>query len=383
VEALNKLPEVLYAEPNGTVSPLAIPSDTRFDEQWGLRNTTNLGADIHAEQAWDIFTGNPNNIIAIIDGGIDTGHEDLNSKIAGGDTGWGWGGHGIHVSGIAAAESDNAQGVSGVDWNAQIHAQRIDNVSDDIDTYQAIIDAVDFSPNVHVLNHSWGLINPDFSPGRNSITVSQAFAYAYKANRTSVVAMGNHELTDAGVVSFPAGFNNVIAVGATNIADNIAGFSANGNHIDVAAPGVAILSTFTGGGYDELDGTSMATPFVSGIASLLKGFNPSLANDDIEQIIRLSADEVEEMNGQDFTLAHGNGRVNAEQALQFLQVPFALQQWTTSGGTITSSSGNFTMQFLGAQGLASGNYIVKRHEVRKTTGQLHIKFPIIFLCKCH
>ncbi len=71
---------------------------------------------------------------------------DLNDKISGGDTGFGWDGHGIHVSGIAAAESNNAQGVSGVDWNARIHAQRIDNAADDVDTYNAIVDAVNFSP---------------------------------------------------------------------------------------------------------------------------------------------------------------------------------------------------------------------------------------------
>ncbi len=115
ISSLIKLPEVLYAEPNGLVSPNVIPSDTRFIQQWGLRNTVNIGNDIHAEQAWDIYTGNPNNIIGIIDGGTDAGHPDLNDKISGGDTGNGWGGHGVHVSGIAAAETNNTQGVSGVD----------------------------------------------------------------------------------------------------------------------------------------------------------------------------------------------------------------------------------------------------------------------------
>lgn len=171
IEELNNLPEVLYAEQNGTNIPYLIPSDDDFEDQWGLRNTVFPGRDIHAEQAWDIFTGNPNNIIAIVDGGIDVNHEDLNAKVAGGDTGFGWNGHGIHVAGIAAAESHNEQGISGVDWSAQIHAQRVDNAQDDVDTYNAIIDAVDFSTNVHVLNNSWGLVHQDQSPGRNSITV--------------------------------------------------------------------------------------------------------------------------------------------------------------------------------------------------------------------
>lgn len=371
IKELNKLPEVLYAEQNGTVTPYLIPSDDRFDEQWGLRNTVFPGRDIHAEQAWDIFTGNQNNVIAIVDGGIDVNHEDLNAKIAGGDTGFGWNGHGIHVAGIAAAESNNEQGISGVDWNGQIHAQRIDNVQDDIDVYNAIVDAVNSSSNVHVLNHSWGLTFPDQSPGRNSITVRQAFAFAYKANRTSVVAMGNHQQSDPGVVAFPAGFDKVISVGASNIEDVVANFSARGNHIDVAAPGVNILSTFTGGGYGNNSGTSMATPHVSGIASLLKGFNANLRNDDIESIIRLSADDLNnppifnDGTALGFDQSSGAGRVNAERALNFLRAPFTLQHANTTGGTVNSSTGTYTQQFLTAPGLASGNYTVKRHEVRK------------------
>ncbi len=362
LEAISKLPEVLYAEANGTVVPLAIPSDTRYNEQWGLHNNINVGADIHAEAAWDIYTGNQNNIIAIIDGGTDATHVDLNDKISGGDTGFGWAGHGIHVSGIAAAESNNAQGVSGVDWNARIHAQRIDNVTDDVDTYNAIVDAVNFSPNVLVLNNSWGMRNPDGTFGRNSITVRQAFAYAYKANRTSVVAMGNHQLTQPDVVAYPAGFENVIAVGATDNADVIAFFSAHGTHIDVSAPGVGILSTLDNGGYGNMDGTSMATPHVSGIASLLKGFSPNLTNNDIENIIRLSADDRGVVG---FDNIYGAGRANAERALNFLRPPFSLNQWSASGGTDFSTTSNYNIQFFAVQGLASGNYSVKRHEVRK------------------
>jgi hypothetical protein len=371
IDALRALPEVVYAEANGTVTPQLIPSDTRFNNQWGLRNTVTPGADIHAERAWDIFTGNPNHIIAVIDGGVDAAHVDLNDKISGGDGGTGWNGHGIHVAGIAAAESNNAQGISGVDFNARIHAQRIDNATDDVATYQAIVDAVNFSPNVHVLNNSWGSTNQDGTPGRYSTTVRQAFAFAYKANRTSVVAMGNHQQTNPGVVAFPAGFDNVIAVGATNINDGIANFSAQGNHVDVAAPGVGILSTFTNGGYANQDGTSMATPHVSGIASLLKGFNTNLANDDIENILRLSADD---RGAAGFDAAFGAGRVNAERALNFLRAPFVVSQWaSTGGGTVTNTTGNYSVHFVGVTGLSTGNYLVRRHEVQKA-----VTFPNSF-----
>lgn len=373
IDKLNKLPEVLYAEPNGKVAHHVIPSDTRFNDQWGIRNTINPGSDIHAEAAWDVYTGNPNNIIAIIDGGTDIAHVDLNDKISGGDIAFGWLGHGIHVSGIAAAESNNSQGITGVDWNARIHPQRIDNV-DDAGTYQAIVDAVNYSPNVFVLNNSWGLVDENQNPGRYSTTVRQAFAYAYKANRTCVASMGNHQQTNPGVVGYPGGFGNIIAVGATDNSDVIAGFSVQGNHIDVCAPGVDILSTINGT-YGNMSGTSMAAPHVSGIASLLKGFNPNLANDDIENIIKLSADQTAGMNGQNFTGTYGFGRVNAERALNLLQAPNTLNQWSATGGTVSSSTGTYTAQFIAAPGLSTANYLVKRHEVRKT-----ITFPSNFLC---
>ncbi|WP_276359910.1 S8 family serine peptidase [Daejeonella sp. H1SJ63] len=373
IEKLRTIPEVLYAEENGTISPLLIPSDVRYTDQWALNNPFNPGADIHAQGAWDIFTGNPDNIIAVIDGGTDVNHPDLNDKIAGADAGFGWGGHGIHVSGIAAAESNNTQGVSGVDWQARILARRIDNLSDDADTYQAIVDAVNFSSNVRVLNHSWGTLNPDQTPGRYSTTIAQAFAIAYKANRVSVAAMGNHQQTYPGVVNYPAGFNNVIAVGATDNADVIANFSVHGNNIDVSAPGVGILSTLTNNGYINMDGTSMAAPHVSGIASLLKGFNAALANDDIENIIKISADDVNAATLPGFDNAIGHGRVNAAQALGLLQSPNTINHFTATGSTVASTTDSYTSVFYAIPGLAPGTYVVKRYEVTRA-----VTFPYSF-----
>jgi hypothetical protein len=221
-----------------------------------------------------------------------------------------------------------------------------------------------------VLNHSWSLRDASGNPGRYSSTVRNAFAYAYKANRTSVVAMGNHQLTHLDMVAYPAGFGNVISVGATDNNDIIRNSSAHGDHIDVTAPGENILSTYIGGGYDYLSGTSMATPHVSGLASLMKGFKNTLSNDDIEQIIRLSADKLPAMNGADFNNTYGFGRINASWALEMVRCNM-LRQWSATGGAVYSSTSNFSsMAFLSASGLSDGIYTAKRHEVRKT-----ITFP--------
>ena len=132
ISSLQNLSEVLYAESDGDVTTNVVPVDGRYSQQWGLHNTLVPGADIHAEEAWDIFTGSPNSIIAVIDAGVDVNHNDLAAKIDGGDNTFfinpiGNFSHGSHVAGIAAAVSNNNNnnGVSGVDWQARIHPRNV------------------------------------------------------------------------------------------------------------------------------------------------------------------------------------------------------------------------------------------------------------------
>lgn len=373
IDVLSKLPEILFAEPNGTTTPTIDPNDQYFQNQWGLKNVQSgirQQADIKAPEAWDIYKGNSNNIIAIIDGGIDGTHPDLSGKVSG-DAGWGWQGHGIHVAGIASAKSNNTDGVSGVDWYAQLHSQRVDN-TDDVGTYHAVVDAVNHSPYVYVLNNSWN-IGP---VGRYSTVVRIAFAYAYKQNRAAIATMGNTGHT-TNTVQYPGSFGQgIIAVGATDQSDIRWNRSTYGNAIDVVAPGVSILSTFRNGNfpgdvnYHYESGTSMAAPHVSGIASLLKGYNPNLFNDDIENIIKLSADKVRQdlytYDSNGWNINVGTGRVNARRALDYLRAPYQLTHAQSTGGSI-SQTVNHEGNFYGLPGNApDGYYVGKKHEVRKS-----------------
>ena len=369
INALQNLPNVLFAEKNGTASPSVVPGDQYFSYQWSLQPGGGTGR-IQAPEAWDIWKGSSSNIIAIIDGGIDATHPDLSGKVSG-ESGWGWDGHGIHVAGIAAAKTNNWDGskyagIAGVDWYAKLHSRRVDN-KDDTGVYNAIVNAVNYSNYVRILNNSWRLVDNQGNP-RYSTTVRMAFAYAYKKNRVSAVAMGN-EYQSGNPINYPAAFGHgIIAVGATNSSDVKAAFSNTGNHIDVVAPGVSILSTFRNGiyfsdpNYEHQSGTSMATPHVSGIASLLKGLRPSLYNDDIERIIQLSADD---KGDPGFDNWYGHGRVNAKNALEYLLYPYELNHLTSTGGTDQGGTSTYTLIIYGAPGMADAAYIVKRHEVRK------------------
>lgn len=277
-------------------------------------------------------------------------------------------GHGIHVAGIAAAKTNNWNGtvyvgIAGVDWNAQLHAQRVD-YTDDAGTYQAVVDAVNYSTNVRVLNNSWSLINSNYSP-RYSTTVRLAFVYAYKMNRVVVCANGNYQELYPYQTYYPAGFGKgIIAVGSTNNLDQRASTSQVNDAIDVAAPGVSIYSTYRNPDYAYNSGTSMAAPHVAGIASLLKGYNTSLYNDDIEQIIRLTADDVNSSTDPGWDQFIGTGRVNAYKAFKLINSPNqVVRLGTYTGGTVVSTSDPFTAHLYGVPGIADGNYSVIRYEV--------------------
>ncbi|OYD15720.1 hypothetical protein CH333_05105 [candidate division WOR-3 bacterium JGI_Cruoil_03_44_89] len=371
VEELSALPDVVYAERIPRYEYYVTPNDEYFNLQWGLHNTGQAGgtpdADIDAPEAWDIATGISSVKLGILDCGIDENHVDLSGKVSG-DAGYSYE-HGTHVAGIAAAKTNNNnEGIAGVNWYAQLHDEDISwdqdpTYIDPDKVYPAIISAVDAG--CHVLNNSWG--GPDYS-----ITHRRAFAYAYKMNRVAVVSMGNEGSSDP---RYPAAYGQgIIAVGATENDDARWSLSNTGNHIDVVAPGgngypwdsMDIYSTLPNDDYDYRSGTSMAAPFVTGLAGLLKGYNTDLYNDDIEQIIRISADTVPLMLGQEWTPEYGDGRINARKALDLLRSPNQLKQWNVSGGSVVDHGSSYEKRvFIDVPGLATGVYLAKWYRVQK------------------
>ncbi|MBC8346988.1 MAG: S8 family serine peptidase [Candidatus Marinimicrobia bacterium] len=377
VTELTDFPEVIFAEPNGLAEHDIDPNDQHFDDpnnpgqgglQWSLLNTGQNGgtydADIDAPEAWDITKGHVNTKIAIIDPeGVWSGHPDLSGKVSG-DSNTN-GSHGTHVAGIAAAKTNNTIGIAGIDWYAQIIAENIYGADDD-GRYNAVMSAI--NRGADILTNSWRLI----PTGRNSTIVRMAFANAYKSNIFVTASMGNTGNT-TNTVQYPAAFGQgITAVGATTKNDVRRNSSTYGYNIDVVAPGEDILSTVSyynsiyGGCYDKFSGTSMATPHVSGIAGLLLAKEPNLYNDDIEQIIRISADKVDAMKGQEWTTEYGNGRVNARAALDLISSPNQLNHWTANAGNSVSNTGTYTITFFGTPSLAEGSYTVKRYDVQKT-----------------
>ncbi len=377
IDNLSRIRGVLFAEKHSDIS---LTTDDYYPNQWHLNNTGQTGGttdvDIDAPEAWQIFNGSSTVKLGVIDTGVEISHDDLTGKSTGDlPESFPYDGyaHGTHVAGISAAKHNNIGKVRGVDANVQVLSKKVFSgyVYDhncacyspawagDNNAYNKIVQAINEGANV--FNNSYG--GPDFST-----TLRMAFSYAYKMNRTAVVSMMNN---NSSTPFYPAAFGQgILAVGSTTHDDIRSTFSNYGGHIDFTAPGSLILSTWRGNGYDIASGTSMAAPIVAGISTLIKGYNPNLYNDDIENIIKLSADKVRQdlynynTNGLNFEM--GYGRVNAYKALQFLQAPYQLSHNTVSGGSIHSSTNNYALTIYGASGLQDGTYWVKRYEVRKS-----------------
>ncbi len=333
ISALNRNPDVSNARPDPVTRISVRPNDRYFSNQYALSNSGQVlddlpdqpqgtaGADINATGAWDQTKGDSGVIIAVLDTGVDLDHPDIRNKLVSrgkdfingdndaSDDHW----HGTHVAGIAAAETNNELGIAGVGWNCTVLPGKIISASGEGD-YGALILALYWA-----VDQGARVINLSLGGEERDDDLLAALKYAYDNNVVIVAAAGN----EAGPVLYPAAYDQYcLAVAATDYADNRASFSNLGPEIDVAAPGVDVLSLYptwdTPDGfapYVYAGGTSMATPHVAGLAALLKSLKPWLTAGEIMNIIRYSADDVNAtaFPGRDDEL--GYGRINAERAL--------------------------------------------------------------------
>ena len=370
-------PDVLYAEPDLRMVPLRIPNDTAYAQQWHYFEAV---GGINLPAAWDRTVGSSNITVAVIDTGL-VAHPDLAGRTVAGwdfitdtttaqdgdgrdadpsDPGdYGCNGsasswHGTHVAGTIGAASNNGTGVAGINWLSKIQPVRVlgrcggytSDIADAMRWSAGIAVAgvpVNVTPS-RVLNLSLG------GSGICGTTYQNAINDVIARGTVVVVAAGNSNV-DAANAS-PANCSGVVAVGATTRSGARASFSNYGATLALSAPGASILSTLNTGStvpaspsYASYSGTSMATPHVAGVVSLMLSLNPALTPAQVMTALKSSARAFPTGTGADCTPALcGAGIVDAAAALAVAlpapppppsRVNLAL---ATNGGVLTASS---------------------------------------------
>lgn len=355
-------PLVAYAQLDYRVRLEVMPNDPQFSSQWGLNNTGQNGGtpgvDIQAPAAWDLTTGSGNTIVAVIDSGVDYNHPDLAAniwtnpgEIAGNGVDDDHNGfvddihgydfanrdgdpmddfeHGTHVAGIIGAVGDNGVGIAGVNWHVKIMALKVLDSSGS-GTTSDVIKALNYA----VANGA-AISNNSYGGDPYSQALYDAINNARAAGHIYVAAAGNGNFLGIGQDNdenpfYPASYNlpNVVAVAATDSSDNLAFFSNYGaTSVDLAAPGVGILSTTPNNTYSTFDGTSMATPFVTGALALVRDLHPGWTYGQVISQILNTVDVIPSLQGKTVT----GGRLNLARAV--LPPPVVDLNWT--GGSLS------------------------------------------------
>lgn len=362
VEDYKESPAVEYAEPNYVAHLNTTPNDAKYSQQWAHQNT-------EAESGWEINTGGSDVIIAVIDSGVDYDHEDLKDNIwkdADGNPGKdfvdiktssytdkgyvlfsdedyteidykpkGYHGHGTHVAGIAAAKGNNSLGVAGVCYDCKIMPVRAGFAISDNTYVYGLFEVDDIASAIkYAADNGADVINLSFGglTSSGAETIAEVINNAYSEGAIIVASAGNEQTEDK-TYCYPAALDNVIAVGATAKDDTKAYYSNYGDWVDVFAPGgdstkdSGILSTVPTSGFladssgysssyqgEALEGTSMASPYVAGLAGLIISQYPDYTQSEIKAKITSSADNIDSLNSG-YSGKLGSGRVNIFNSL--------------------------------------------------------------------
>ena len=331
LQKLSEIGEIEFLEPDFEVQATQVKTSSFNQAQWAHHL-------IQSEQAWAKSNGAHHLVVAVVDSGIDYQHIDLKNiiwknslEIMNGldddrngyvDDIRGWNfveknndpktnvnsNHGTHVAGIIGSQGNTSSSVKGETQHVRLLPLRFISETGTGSTSNAIR-AIDYAiqKKVFAINNSWGSFN-------RSEALSQAISRAEKAGILFLAAAGNDGINLSQMPFYPASFphSNLISVAATQANDQLTSFSNYSRElVDVAAPGSQILSTVTGNRYMKMSGTSMATPFVAGLAVLVKAANQNLNFLQIKSIIQSSVDQKAGL----FNKVKSSGRINAKKAV--------------------------------------------------------------------
>lgn len=343
-------PGVEFAQPDYRVQVTATPDDPSVGSQWGLNA-------IGAPQAWNTGTGTGRIIVAVIDSGVAYNHPDLKAniwhnpgEIAGNgidddhdgyvDDAVGYNfvsnngnpvdddGHGTHVAGIIGAVGDNGVGVSGVDWHVQIMPLKFLDASGSGYMSDAVR-ALNFA-----VAHGAKIVNASFAGGGSDPAMAAAIANARAKGVIVVAAAGNDGTDNDANPVYPANYSgdNVVSVAAVDQNDRLPSFSDYGaKTVDIAAPGVGILSTLPNGRYGSYSGTSMATPFVTGALALVWDLHPTWTYKQVIAAVLNTADRLPALAGKVAT-----GMLDVAKAVAYDSGTNTPPTKDTAGATVTS-----------------------------------------------
>jgi subtilisin family serine protease/subtilisin-like proprotein convertase family protein len=337
------VPGVQFAEPDYVIGYNRMPNDASFAALWGLNNPVgaenNTEADINAPEAWEFHQGTGETIVAVLDTGIDYSHPDLASNMwtnpgetAGDgvdndgnglvDDVFGYdfanddadpfddNGHGTHAAGTIGAVGDNGVGIVGVDWHTRLMAVKFLG-ADGKGTMGNAIRALDYAVRMgaRVSNNSWG-------GGGYSAAFCAAIDAARSVGHLFVAAAGNSGADNDANPNYPSSYalDNILAVAATDRQDQLGSFTNYGAaSVDLAAPGVGILSTYKNGQYATLSGSSMAAPYVAGAAAYLWDMHPEWTYAQVSGAILTTVDVLPQLAGK----VASSGRLNLARAASF------------------------------------------------------------------